>query len=66
MQDEYDFSNAEQGKFYVSVDKIDSLKSDEIQPKTKRIPSAAIAGKGNTFGDILCPMVDTEDWECLK
>jgi hypothetical protein len=66
MQDEYDFSNAEQGKFYVSVNKIDSLKSDEVQPKTKRIPSAAIAGNGNTLGDIVRPMVDTEDWECLK
>ena len=31
-----------------------------------RTPSATIAGKGKTFGDIISPIVDDQDWECLK
>lgn len=27
---------------------------------------ASIAGKGKTLGDIVSPIVDEEDWECLK
>ncbi|WP_341326853.1 hypothetical protein [Methylotuvimicrobium sp. KM2] len=95
MKDEYDFSTAEQGKFYVPITEVSMLKSyeatldhgqikwlgerpaiesarvivtilEESLPKTKRRPPASIAGKGQTLGDIVSPIVDTEDWECLK
>jgi len=32
----------------------------------RRSPPASIAGKGSTLGDIVSPIVDEEDWECLK
>ena len=42
------------------------------QPETmsmgnkRRTTSALIAGKGKTVGDIVSPIVDERDWECLK
>jgi hypothetical protein len=35
-------------------------------PEKRRFPPASIAGKGKTLGDIVSPIVDEEDWECLK
>lgn len=32
----------------------------------RRKPPASIAGKGKTLGDIIKPIIDEEDWECLK
>ncbi|MBD2079798.1 hypothetical protein [Leptolyngbya sp. FACHB-17] len=32
----------------------------------RRTPSAVIAGKGETLGDLVSPIVDEQDWECLK
>jgi hypothetical protein len=32
----------------------------------RRFPPASIAGKGKTLGDIVSPIVDEGDWECLK
>ena len=32
----------------------------------RRIPPASIAGKGKTIGDIVSPIIDEQDWECLK
>ena len=34
--------------------------------KTKRRPHPSIAGKGKTVGDLVSPIVDESDWECLK
>jgi hypothetical protein len=33
---------------------------------SRRVPPAAIAGKGKTLGDLVSPIVTEEDWECLK
>ena len=35
-------------------------------PLKRRIPPAAMAGKVKILGDIVSPIVDEEDWECLK
>ena len=32
----------------------------------RRIPPVAMAGKVKILGDIVSPIVDEEDWECLK
>ncbi|MDJ0797907.1 MAG: hypothetical protein QNJ51_14010 [Calothrix sp. MO_167.B12] len=32
----------------------------------RRIPPASIAGKGKTLGDLVSPIVEEQDWECLK
>lgn len=34
--------------------------------KPRRTPHSAIAGKGKTIADLLEPVVDESDWECLK
>lgn len=34
--------------------------------KKRRVPSASIAGKGKTLGDLVNPIVSEQDWECLK
>ena len=32
----------------------------------RRFPPASIAGKAKILGDIVSPIVDEEDWDCLK
>jgi hypothetical protein len=41
---------------------------EETKPQTKRrrFPIPDMASKGRTLGDIVSPIVDEEDWECLK
>jgi len=46
-----------------------ALTVDEEVPapaKKLRSPHPDIAGKGKTLGDIVGPLVDASDWECLK
>lgn len=41
--------------------------TNEVAPVTKRRTApASIAGKGRTLGDIVSPIVDEQDWDCLK
>ncbi|MDY6903021.1 MAG: hypothetical protein SWZ49_33850 [Cyanobacteriota bacterium] len=43
-----------------------TILSDE-QPRTlRRAASTSIAGKGKTNGNLVSPIVEEEDWECLK
>lgn len=35
-------------------------------PTPRRQPAPGIAGKGSTLGDLVEPIVATQDWECLK
>jgi hypothetical protein len=37
-----------------------------IVPLKRRIPPVAMAGKVKIIGDIVSPIVDEEDWECLN
>jgi hypothetical protein len=37
-----------------------------VKAKTHRQPHPDIAGKGKTLGDLVAPIVDEADWECLK
>jgi hypothetical protein len=40
---------------------------EETEPPMKRrTPPASMAGKVKILGDIISPIVDEEDWECLK
>ena len=32
----------------------------------RRTPPISIAGKGKTIGDLISPIVDESEWECLK
>lgn len=36
------------------------------RPIKRRFPPASLAGQAKTLGDIVSPIVDEEDWECLK
>ena len=35
-------------------------------PKTRRLPSLRIAGKGKIIGDIVAPVIPASDWNALK
>lgn len=45
-----------------------ALTLDELPsgPAQKRRPHPAIAGKGRTLGDLISPLVDEADWDCLQ
>jgi len=37
-----------------------------VAPIKRRIPPASMTGKVKILGDIVSPIVDEEDWQCLK
>lgn len=43
-----------------------TILSDTKPQALRRTPSAAIAGKGKTLGDLVGSLVEEQDWECLK
>jgi hypothetical protein len=43
-----------------------ALTVDEPKAGRKRNPHPDIAGKGRTLGDLLAPIVEEADWDCLK
>lgn len=45
---------------------IPSIPQPENVTVLRRSPPLSIAGGGQTLGDIVGPIVDEEDWECLK
>lgn len=45
---------------------ISILEESKPLPEKRRQPSPLIAGKGKTLGDLVNPIVDEQDWECLK
>jgi hypothetical protein len=40
--------------------------NDPNPSRKRRTTSTLIAGRGKTLGDIVSPIVDEQDWECLK
>ncbi|OBQ01978.1 MAG: hypothetical protein AN490_19550 [Anabaena sp. AL09] len=38
----------------------------QLPAKKRRTPPNCILGKGKTLGDIVSPIVNAEEWECLK
>ncbi|MGB6299735.1 MAG: hypothetical protein WBF90_26660 [Rivularia sp. (in: cyanobacteria)] len=43
-----------------------TILSNEQPRALRRTPPSSIAGKGKTLGDLVSPIVEEEDWECLK
>ncbi|MBD1214845.1 MAG: hypothetical protein H9534_19410 [Dolichospermum circinale Clear-D4] len=43
-----------------------TILQENLPSKKRRIPPISIAGKGKTLGDIVSPIVNEEEWECLK
>ncbi len=41
------------------------FEGNATRPK-RRTTSPVIAGKGKTLGDLVSPIADESDWECLK
>ena len=55
----YEQPNIESARIMVTI-------MEEFKPRTKRKPPVSIAGKAKTLGDIISPITDEGDWECLK
>ncbi|MEM9274531.1 MAG: hypothetical protein AAGA80_16430 [Cyanobacteria bacterium P01_F01_bin.143] len=43
-----------------------TIVSDNVPTKSRRTTSPAIAGKGKTTGDLVSPLIEEQDWECLN
>lgn len=44
----------------------EALREQPPTAEVRRKPPESIAGKGKTLGDLVGPMVDESDWECLR
>jgi plasmid stability protein len=44
----------------------EALREQPEAVRVRRAPPESIAGKGKTLGDLVGPLVDEADWECLK
>ena len=49
----------------VDEDEVGTIGQSPLRPPRRR-PHPAIAGKGRTLGDLLSPIVDDADCDCLK
>jgi hypothetical protein len=55
------------GNPHIKVARVIVTILEETLPSVKRRrPPTSIAGKGKTIGDIISPIVNDEEWECLK
>ena len=43
-----------------------TILSNEQPRALRRSPPSSIAGKGKTLGDLISPIVEQENWKCLK
>jgi len=43
-----------------------ALDEEQGKPVRRRRPHPGLAGKGRTLGDLVSPIVDDADWECLQ
>ena len=43
-----------------------TILEETFPPTKRRTPPPSIAGKGKTLGNIISPIIDEQEWECLK
>jgi hypothetical protein len=43
-----------------------TILSDTTSQPSRRTAAISIAGKGKTLGDLVSPMIEEQDWECLQ
>jgi hypothetical protein len=43
-----------------------TILSDTTPQPLRRVPANTIVGKGRTLGDLVSPVIEEQDWECLK
>lgn len=43
-----------------------TILEDTTSSVKRRTPPVSIAGKGKTLSDLVSPMIQEQDWECLK
>ena len=56
-----DLPDVSQARVIVTI-----LEPTAVLTAQRRQPSPAIAGQGRTLGDLVEPIVDETDWDCLK
>jgi len=51
---------------HIPDDRVHLVTPAKTQPTRRRFPILELAGKATTLGDIVSPIVDEGDWECLR